>query len=265
MCVLPAEEVVSTHITHCSIAAATCDSSVPTQIACDREPPAAPGTPCVALRRTKIREGPGKHTTELGYLQCVRFNRPSALQHCIHFSPTATLFACRAQQVVTFLDTKKVGTSGNEDGTEHNFQRQRAKIKTDTGTTGWICVVNKQEQPTLGPVVIIAPAASSSTHAAVNQAPPWAPMQPAPAVIVQQTLNPVAAQPPPATVQEFLSSIGLTGYEATLAGLGATEVPHMADLTEDDLQAMMKPLEVRRFLKAVAKSQWAQANGVATL
>ena len=52
----------------------------------------------------------------------------------------------------------------------------------------------------------------------------------------------------------------LAGYESSLAELGCKATLHYVDLTAEDLAGIMKPLEVRRFLREVA--QMAEAKGI---
>eukprot|EP01043_Picozoa_sp_COSAG02_P003653 COSAG02_NODE_90_length_37755_cov_29.833364_38_plen_1386_part_00 len=81
----------------------------------------------------------------------------------------------------------------------------------------------------------------------------------------QETSNPIAGASLPARasrIHQFLADIDLLGYEATLAELGMTDVSHVTDVVAEDLSEFMKPLEVRRFLKAA--QQWELANGTIT-
>lgn len=62
------------------------------------------------------------------------------------------------------------------------------------------------------------------------------------------------------TIKQFLSVWGLAQYEASLVDLGATKMCHLTYVTAEDLQGMQwKPLEIRRFLRAMA--QWKETNG----
>ena len=63
---------------------------------------------------------------------------------------------------------------------------------------------------------------------------------------MEQTVNPVAAgvflaQPPPTavTLQQFLATLGLGGYETALAQFGAAELAHIVDLTAEDLHCLL--------------------------
>ncbi len=59
------------------------------------------------------------------------------------------------------------------------------------------------------------------------------------------------------TVAEFLTSLKLpVSYEDSLAELGAADLSHLVDLSEEDLTSMgMKPLEAKRFVRSAVSAR----------
>eukprot|EP01043_Picozoa_sp_COSAG02_P035392 COSAG02_NODE_2532_length_8593_cov_2.538969_6_plen_130_part_00 len=59
------------------------------------------------------------------------------------------------------------------------------------------------------------------------------------------------------TVAEFLTSLKIpVSYEDSLAELGAADLSHLVDLSEEDLTSVgMKPLEAKRFVRSAVSAR----------